>query len=203
VKTEIVIFIISIIFIAGCCFGQDEINPRPVSLIDFFKEEITLSVSDSVASVNGLYYFRNNSEHEGKMPIVFPFYADSASLFPDTINAYIVSEKDTTHLDYRKTGEHDAVMIGIPLTPKGITIWHLDYKQKILGPRATYILTSTGAWGKPLEDATYRFIVPASFKEVLVWPEADSTINRGKSREYLAHRIDFMPKQNMTIDWTK
>ena len=200
-KTGITISIISIILISQVCLAQNENAIRPVSPIDFFKEEITLAVNDSTASVTGLYYFRNNSDNDGRMPILFPFFVDSTCLFPDTMCAYILNEKDTTYLYCRDTGQHAAVIITIPLSPNDTTVWHLDYRQKILGPRATYILTSTGAWGKPLEEATYRFIVPKSFKNVQVWPEADSTMVKRRSRVYLAHRTDFMPRQDMTIHW--
>jgi hypothetical protein len=201
VKIGNTINIISIIFISQVCLAQNKNMTRPVSPIDFFKESITLSVDESTASVSGIYYFRNNSDNAGRMPILFPFFVDSTSIFPDTMCAYIVNEKDTTYLDCRNTGQHEAVMIAIPLSPNCTTVWHLDYRQKIFGPRATYILTSTGAWGKPLEEATYRFIVPKAFKDVQIWPEADSTLVKGKSQEYLAHRIDFMPGQDMTIHW--
>jgi hypothetical protein len=201
VRVVKLIFIILITLTPQLSFGQDKTAPKPVSPVDFFKVEITLSVNDSFASVKGIYYFRNNSNHEGRFPIIFPFYVDSVSLFPDTILAYIVNKNDTTNLRFGNERMQNAIMIEIPLSPSDTTIWHLDYRQRILESRATYILTSTGAWGKPLEEGTYKFEVPPSFKGVRVWPEADSTITESNGTEYLAHRTIFMPKQDMTIEW--
>jgi hypothetical protein len=201
VKTGILSFIILLIFVSLSAIAQDKGSPRSSSPVDFFKEEITFTVKDSASSVSGIYYFRNNTERGGKMPIMFPFYVDSASVFPDTIIAYTLNSKDTTWLDVQNAQGQNAVTVEIPMTPHGITVWHLDYAQDILKAKATYILTSTSAWGKPLEDATYRFIVPASYDSVQAWPEPDSTIILKDHRELLAHRTNFMPKQNMTIEW--
>jgi hypothetical protein len=201
VKTGILPFIFISILISISAIAQDKTIPYSTSPVDFFKEEITLTIDYSSSIVSGIYYFRNNTERGGKMPIMFPFYVDSASLFPDTIFAYSVNDKDTTALDVRDARGQNAVMIEIPMMPKGTTIWYLDYSQKILEPKATYILTSTGAWGKPLEDATYRFITPADYDSIQAWPEPDSIIIQNSHRELLAYRTNFMPKQNMMIEW--
>jgi hypothetical protein len=201
VKTGILSFIFLSILISISTYAQDKMIPHLTSPVDFFKEEITVTIDDSSSSVFGIYYFRNNTERGGKMPIMFPFYVDSASLFPETVFAYTVNGNDTTALDVQDARGQNAVMIEIPMKPNGITIWHLDYSQKILGPKATYILTSTGAWGKPLEDATYRFIIPNDYDSTQTWPEPDSTIIHDSHRELLAHRTNFMPKQNMMIEW--
>ena len=195
------IVILSILLTSQFCAAQERAATRNNSPVDFFKEDITLSVADSFASVSGTYYFRNNTERDGKMPVMFPFYVDSSSLYPDTISIFVISGNDSTRLDYRNARERNSIIIGIPLFSKLITIWHLDYRQKILGNKATYILTSTAAWGAPLEEATYKFIVPSSYEDVHVWPEADTVIANGKMIKYEANRSNLMPAQNMTIEW--
>jgi hypothetical protein len=190
-----------LILTSQSCVGQEKAAGRHVSPVDFFKEEITLAVSDSFASVSGRYYFRNNTGRGGTMPVLFPFYVDTLSLFPDTIGAFVINGTDTTNLEFRNSEAQNAIIISIPLNPNETTEWHLDYRQKISGSKATYILTSTAAWGKPLEEATYQFIVPDSFKDISAWPEADTVIEEGNKCVYRAQRINFMPTRNMELEW--
>ena len=182
-------------------YGQSgKISPIGVA-VSFFQEEITLSVTDSMASVEGVYHFRNISDIDAPFPVLFPFYVDSLSLYPETIKAYIIRNDSLVEIPFRKMPERNAVMLNIPITPKGITVWHLDYSQRILSPRAKYILTSTASWAKPLEDATYKFVVPEKFDSVEVWPEADEVTKHGDKKIYCAHQVDFMPHREMEIFW--
>ncbi len=193
-----ILFIITLVILdSQICLSQ----VKHTSPVDFFKEDITLAVSDSSARISGIYYFRHNTEHDTRMPVVFPFYVDSLNPYPDSIAAYMVNGADTIRLDFRNQRERGAIWLAIPLFSNNVTVWHLDYRQKIRDTRAVYILTSTAAWGKPLEDATYKFIVPLSFADVRTWPEADTVLAEGNFREYLAHRTNFMPGQNMEVKW--
>ncbi len=183
------------------CLAQDKQPIPDTPLLDFFKEEITLTVGEGVSNVSGIYYFRSNTDRDGIIPIIFPFYVDSLSLFPDSMYAYVLNGADTSKLDIRSSRMKNAVRISIPIKANGITVWHLDYSQKIKSNRAVYIITSTNAWGKPLEDAAYRFIIPKRFKDVQAWPEPDSSIIKGDNCEYLARRTNFMPNRDMVISW--
>ncbi len=194
---RLLLFIPFLILGPQICLAQEKSS----SPLEFFKEEVALTVGDSSSAVSGIYYFRNNTNNVSRVTIMFPFFVDSQNPYPDTIAAYVANGADTTRIDVKSQKDQDAVSLRIPLTPQGVTIWHLDYRQKILGTKATYILISTAAWGKPLEDATYRFIVPSSFADVHTWPEADSIFDNGQTREYLAHRTNFMPGQNMEVKW--
>ena len=191
--------IIASIFIIFPCYAfGDSFAESPV---DFFKEEITLTVSDSSSNISGIYYFRNNTSKTGNFTVMFPFYVDSLSLFPDTIAAYYFENADTIPISIRQIPKQEMVVLNIPLKDRGITCWHLDYSQKILSSRAVYIITSTASWGKPLEDAKYRFLVPAKYKNISVWPEADTVINHDSYMEYYSHKVNFMPWRDMEIKW--
>jgi hypothetical protein len=171
---------------------------RPV---EFFAEQITLAVDDSAARIECEFHFRNNLSGQRNFPVIFPFYVDSQSLFPDYIDACIAGP-DRRQLEVKILPERNAAVINIPLA-ESTTIWRLQYRQRITGSMARYILTSTQAWGRPLEKATYRFIVPKSFGEIVVWPQADSTADTGEFIEYWAHRNNFMPERDMEIRWAK
>ena len=177
----------------------------PASLsspVDFFKEKITLTVSDSVATVNGIFYFRNNRDRDKPFPVLFPFYVDSVTHFPREINAYIINDNDTLTVNFEPLVERGAIRMGIPMKSNAVTVWHLDYSQRIESPRARYILTSTSAWKKPLEEASYYFIVPENFKVVSVWPEPDNS-GGDEIKTLWCHKTNFMPKRDMEITWKR
>jgi hypothetical protein len=169
--------------------------------VEFFKEEVTLTVNDSASVVSGIYYFRNNQDYTGVFPVAFPFHIDSLSLYPDSMSAYFVNDTDTLPIGIRSDKSRKMAVLNIPLISKQVTCWHFDYSQKISSSRAVYIITSTASWGKPLEDAIYRFIVPAKFKNITVWPDADTIIIHENYLEYLSHKTNFMPRRDMEIKW--
>jgi hypothetical protein len=199
------IFILFLMLRGSACCARPPLNSPDAAYapVAFFKEEITLSVTDNVAQVSGTYYFRNNRESDLPFTVVFPFYIDSLSLYPHYISAYIINGKDTIPLELRPVKSRKAIALSIPMKPKGVTTWHLDYGQRILAPPARYILTTTSSWGKPLEDASYKFVVPLSFGAVQIWPEADSASIRGSNRVYWSHKANFMPRRDMEISWNE
>jgi hypothetical protein len=192
---------ILLLMLNGVSFGQNDIRPSHGLAIDFFREEITLSVSDSTADISGIYYFRNNTDLGKPFPVLFPFNVDQASLYPYKIAAFIVTGTDTVRLPTDELKSRDGISLKIPMTPDSTTVWHLAYSQKILSPHARYILRSTAAWGSPLREATYKFIVPASFDSVRVRPEADSVVNQGNRKVHWCHKMNFMPIRDMEISW--
>ncbi|OQX92936.1 MAG: hypothetical protein B6D58_00470 [candidate division Zixibacteria bacterium 4484_95] len=169
--------------------------------VDFFKEEIILSISDSLVSVEGIYYFFNHTDREMVFPVIFPFYVDSLSSYPHFIDAYIDDGDKTIKLEYKHTGFNKGIRLGIPLKPKEVTVWNIDYKQRLKSHHAKYILTSTGIWGKPLKEATYCFIVPEDIMDVKIWPDADTVYTVKETRVYKAIRRNFMPTKDMEISW--
>lgn len=187
------------------CSQEKDIPERVTNkvMVDFLKEEITLTVMDNLALVEGVYYFLNNTDREIAFPVIFPFYVDSLSLYPHFIDAYMVSGNKTDELEFKHIGTGESIRLNIPLRPDEVTVWHLDYKQMLKAPNARYILTSTRAWGKPLKEATYYFIVPGTFTDVKVWPEADTIYTEGQARVYKAMRRNFMPAKDMEIFWER
>ena len=173
------------------------------SQVDFFKEEITLSIDDSTASVSGIYYFRNNTEKDKPFSVVFPLYVDAVSHYPHEIRAYTVNDGDTLIIEPTRLEDGNVIRLRIPMRPKEVTIWHLDYAQRIEGSHARYILTSTRAWGKPLEEALYRFVIPADFEIIDIWPKVDKVRKVKPNLELWCEKSDFMPSRDMEIYWQR
>lgn len=200
-----VLIVLIIAFSLQGCSDSEKEKPKSSGSsklqVDFFQEEITLYVSDSVASVDGIYYFRNNTSKDFNMPVLFPFYIDSLSLFPHQIEASVFDDGIEKELPYKNRANFNGISMKIPLKANDITVWRLNYQQKIKAKRAVYIITSTAAWQKPLELATYYFIVPETFTDIEVWPEQDTAYSENGMKVYKSVRRDFMPLQEMKISW--
>jgi hypothetical protein len=171
--------------------------------VEFFKEEITMTVTDSTSAISGVYYFRNNTEKDKPFSVAFPLYVDDVSQYPYQMKAYMVNDGDTLVIEPTRLEDQNAVRLRIPMKPKEVTIWHLDYAQRIGGSHATYILTSTAAWGQPLEEALYRFVIPADFEIIDIWPKVDKVRKVKPNLELWCEMTDFMPSRDMEIYWQR
>jgi hypothetical protein len=181
----------------------DSLKQREVKKprIEFFKEEITLSVDDSLARVEGVYYFRNSTEKQTTMPVLFPFHVDSLSAYPHRIEAYVLEGGEKTALTFKENRHMKSITLMVPIEADTITAWYLNYEQKLKTKKATYVITSTAMWNKPLKEATYYFKTPERYKNVVTIPEPDTVYNRDGFRIYESRKFDFMPEQDMKIIW--
>ena len=191
----------ALLIVSAVLLGQGE-NPRSRQ-VEFFKEEITMSVTDSSSSISGVYYFRNNTEKDRPYSVVFPFYVDGVSHYPHEIRAYTVTDGDTLVIEPAHLEGRNVIRLRIPMKPKEVTVWYLDYTQRIESDYARYILTSTSAWGQPLEEATYRFLIPAGYRIIEIWPKADKARRIKLTIEMWCEKINFIPDQDMRIFWDR
>jgi hypothetical protein len=203
---RISILIVTVIaIVSGFAIAQDISNIKPLKprpSVEFYQEEITFIINDSIARVEGVYHFRNNTGKEFAMPVMFPFYVDSVTGYPDYIEAFQAdSAGNITPLDFIEMPERGSIRMRIPITTAQETVWHLNYEQRISAKKAVYIITTTAAWQKPLEQATYTFVVPASFKNVKVWPEPDTTFAKDNQIYRQCVKYQFMPAREMEISW--
>ena len=174
--------------------GDSKINP-----VTFFKEFITVSLSDSEANIEGIYYFRNNQSSGQLFRVFFPFYLDSLTLFPHEIAAFKKNGKHLDKLAYMAT--HNAVRFSVPLNADTVTVWSLQYSQNLRSKSAIYILKSAQTWRKPLEEAHFMVNVPRNFKNVKIWPEPDSSrVDAGRVYYFCTER-NFMPERDLEINW--
>jgi len=183
----------------GSCAGQQTSKPAQNGGVDFFKEEITIKVIDSSAVISGIYYFRNESSADSSIRILFPFFVDSLSLFPHEIYPYLRNDGVSMTLPYRKA--HNAIRFAIPFGDDSVTVWQLDYVQRIKSQHVRYILASTKTWHKPLQTATYKVEMPVGASNVVIWPEPDSIIKMNDTQIFWSHRENFMPDRDLEIFW--
>jgi len=76
--------------------------------------------------------------------------------------------------------------------------FHIVYRQKVRD-HATYILTSTRYWGKPLEKAFYQLTVPVDLQITGFSYPPDYQDNKTNDRIYYWFRENFMPDKDFEI----
>jgi hypothetical protein len=113
------------------------------------------------------------------------------------------SDGDTLVIEPARLEGRNIIRMRIPLKPEEVTVWYLDYTQRIESDYARYILTSTSAWGQPFEEATYRFIIPVNYRIIETWPRADKARRVKPNLEIWCEKINFMPDQDMRIFWDR
>jgi len=169
--------------------------------VEFFKEEISMTVNKSEFAISGTYYFRNNTDGDKPMPIVFPFYIDDSTHYPYEIKVSAIEGNDERPLEFQENRERGSIRFDIPMKPNDTTAWRLEYAQKIDRPQATYILQSTRAWGKPLEEAQYRIDIPDNINVDYIWADVDSVTDSGNREVLWIHKTEYLPFKDMIIRW--
>ena len=197
--TSAVFLIVIIVAGFGICRGQ----PGVKSPVEFFKEEISMYIGAGEFSIHGLYYFRNNTDSDKPMPVVFPFHIDDSTHFPHEIKAFKSAGRDLETLYFKENRERGSISISIPMKPRETTNWGLYYTQKIDKPQATYILKSTRIWGKPLEEALYKIYIPKNFDVDYIWADVDSVTQHENQEVLWIDKTEYMPFDDMTIKWKR
>jgi hypothetical protein len=76
-------------------------------------------------------------------------------------------------------------------------LFQIGYRQKLNSDSAIYILKTTKGWGKPMDWAEYKLIVPdyMSIKKFSYSP--DKTYKIEKNTIYYWKKLNFMPNEDM------
>lgn len=190
--------VIASIIMVELSFAQSGMN-KP---LEFFKEKITMTVDKGEFSISGTYYFRNNTDSDRPMPVVFPFYIDKFTHYPDKIRVFISRNGEPDSLiNFEENTDRGSIRMRIPMKAHETTAWHIQYAQKIDRPQATYILKSTQAWGRPLEEALYRIDIPDNIDIDYIWADVDSVSEQDHREILWIHKTEYMPFKDMAIRW--
>ena len=159
--------------------------------LDFIGEKIDFVINSDRFSVNGIYYFSNNSEHEIRQTILFPFSKNTDSIAVKRVYNLTYSE----NLPFQELD--NAVAFKVLLLPKDTIKVNIAYSQKTVKEN-TYILESTQTWGQALKRADYSLTFDASVQIDSVSFKPDSL----DSHVYYWEKQDFYPYENFKV-WIK
>jgi hypothetical protein len=169
------------------------------SLAQFVREEISIRVHEGYCTLDGWYEFKNTQNDAAFWPIFYPLLNNAAIPLADSIRITDAETEDVLPFESGVNGVSFALTMP-PRAPKAIRI---SYRQRTPKERMEYILTSTKQWGKPLESATFRVVVPDSLRLTHISIPYDSLTKRGHEVEYVIHKKAFMPRSNLIVKWKR
>jgi len=167
--------------------------------LDFFREEITFELDSLFFTVNGDYYFRNNSDKFLTPTVTFPV-ADPGSHKPfDTILVF-AQENIVTPLPVVIKDTTARFTINLP--PRSERMFKVIYRQRHDGQTARYILTTTAYWKKPIDFATYSLVVPEYIAVDTLSILPDTLSQFEANRIYFWRKESYMPEIEFVVSFT-
>lgn len=171
----------------------------PGQSVQFASENLTVSVLDSCCTLDGVYSFVNQGPVAARWSIYYPLLNTKALPFPDSIS---ISDNAThDQLQFEKTG--DGVLFALEVQPRHTRRIRIWYRQRTPARTFEYILTTTKAWGKPLELAEFHIIVPDSLRLISCSPAFDARERKGLRTIYHIKKTTFMPASNLAMTWKR
>ncbi|MCF8365294.1 MAG: hypothetical protein K9H16_05905 [Bacteroidales bacterium] len=164
--------------------------------ISFYAEDLDFYLTDSTFEVDGLYYFRNNSTHDIKQMLFYPF--PDIEKYGEITFIKIQIEGDTTSMLATQSAKGSLFKVKIPAN--GEVAYRINYGQKLKSCEAKYIITTTQAWHEPFEFANYSLSFPETMNVDSVSISPDSTAIEAGLKKYFWQRKDFMPDRDF-IFW--
>jgi len=159
--------------------------------VEFFKEKIKISCDDEEIRVEATYYLRNLSNGILFMTIKYPFPVDEHHPFPYQIKVE----------NYRFWKDKSNIYWKMRLQPKEEKSIKILYKQRVYNKSATYIVSTTQYWGRPIEKADFVISVPIDWKKVKISYPTDKLEIRGNRKLYLIAQEKFFPTKEIVISW--
>jgi hypothetical protein len=167
------------------------INLLAQKSLGFIGERIDFAINCDRFSVNGIYYFSNNSDQEINQPILFPFSKNTDSITVTRVFNLTYSE----NLSFQKLD--NAVVFKVLVLPKDTVIVNIAYSQTTVKENI-YILESTQTWGKALKRADYSLTFEPSIQIDSFSLKPDSLTGN----VFYWNKQEFYPKENFKV-WIK
>jgi hypothetical protein len=178
------IFILFFLIIPAV-YGQD---------LSFFKEDITFTLDRNYFTVDGFYWFTNQSNKKCENIIYYPFGNSSGNEKVDSVEIYDISKNITPKIINRSINGFTFLL---QIAGKDTAVYHIKYIQTIAGDSVKYILTSTQEWNKALDQAEYKLVVDTKTKLYGFSNKPDKVYNIEDKKIYFWKRINFMPTSDM------
>lgn len=161
----------------------------------FQKEHIKIFVGEKNIRVHGLYTFVNPQSSFQRATLFYPIPVDSMHPSAD----YILVRSGGSVLAAH--AQKDGAFFGVEIPAGESRDVEVIYEQTCADGSGCYILTSTAAWERPLEQARFEIHVPDGIALERMSYEADR-VNRGKGeRVHEFTRFDFMPETDLCLAW--
>lgn len=162
--------------------------------LDFFREDLSFQLDSTHFTVSGQYYFRNNSLSQQRSLISYPLPRLADGPLFDTI---MVLSEENLAIPFQL---HDTLIsFEIMMQPGSEQTITIIYSQRHNGNYAKYILTTTKYWGKPLQLAEFKLVVPPYINIQTCFEPPDKISEFEGTSIYHWTRQNFMPANDFEI----
>jgi hypothetical protein len=149
--------------------------------------------------LDGTYYFENHGPVAAGWSIFYPLINTTELPFPVSVSVVDASNGDPLTFENSTTG----VLFFLSVPPERTKKIRVRYHQQTPAGKFEYILTTTKAWGRPLERAEFSIVVPDSLELISCSPSFDRKEKNGQETIYHIRRDHFMPASNLMIQWKR
>ena len=150
-----------------------------------------MDVRPGTLEVRGMYHFKSSAKEPLVASVCYPFPLDSTHPYPDSI-------------DIRQHGLHrqdSGVSFRMQFRPAAEDSFFAYYRQPLKTNSATYIVTTTRRWNRPIDLAHFRVTVPAGFKDAALTFKPDSVKKSDSAVSYFFTRKKFFPDKDVIVTW--
>ncbi len=150
-----------------------------------------MDVRPGTLEVRGMYHFTCSAKEPLVAALFYPFPFDSTHLYPDSI-------------DIRQHGfqrQDSGVSFRMRFQPGAEDSFFAYYRQPLRANCATYIVTTTRKWKRPIDLAQFRVTVPVVFEDVKLTFKPDSAVRSDSTVSYFFTRKKFYPDRDVIVRW--
>ena len=164
--------------------------------VDFYKEDITFKLNKNKFCVDGIYYFRNNTDKIQKDLIYFPVKSICPNSEADSVNVFNLSKMLSVKISKKSA---NGFFFILEVDAGDSAHYQIKYQQDICCDSVLYILKSTQRWGKPLSSGIYKLLAHKSIKVNYFSYEPDKEYNIDDFYIYSWKKKDFFPNQDIVF----
>ncbi len=162
--------------------------------LSFFKEDITFTIDNRHFTVDGFYWFTNQSNMGCENIIYYPFGNSSEKEQVDSVEVYNISQNIIPKIINRSKNGFTFLL---NIAGGDTVVYHIKYVQTVACDSVKYILTSTQQWNKALDRAEYKLMVDTLTKLTGFSYKPDKVYDIDGKKIYYWKRSNFMPASDM------
>jgi hypothetical protein len=168
--------------------------------LSFMQEDLDFKLSRHTFTVDGSYWFSNDSDDAIKQALFYPYPQDDFLGKSEFLKLELINPPSGQSV--KKLSESDkGFWFEVTLPAKTIMECRIAYRQKLKANKAKYIIMTTKSWGKPLELAVFKLKVPRGLKITKLPLDNPSVKSTWFHTTYSWERKNFWPEADFIVEF--
>ncbi len=168
--------------------------------VQFDRERIEVRVAKDRIQVKGFYHYANASRLPAVLTLKIPFPVDRGHPQPEWYALCEADERGRAVAEIAPVVRGNDISIRLIFGPREAKWIKLEYAQPALAPNGRYLLTTTRAWRRPIDQADFVLRLPHNFSlRGSSYPVAAS--REGSWKTYAFSKTSFFPAQDWVFAW--